>query len=115
MQLRLGADVVWDEQLKAVGTQEMCAIGDVARWHNPRYGERIRVEHWTSTADRAVAVTRTLTGVPTACDALPQVRPDQFDRRLQAVIGRGVVRPLLPSGRRHRRAPHGARLWHWPR
>jgi NADPH-dependent 2,4-dienoyl-CoA reductase/sulfur reductase-like enzyme len=53
---------MWDERLKAVGTQEVCAVGDVARWHNPRHGERIRVEHWTDAADRAAAVTRTLTG-----------------------------------------------------
>ncbi|PWI06182.1 hypothetical protein DIZ27_34695 [Streptomyces sp. NWU339] len=73
----------------------MYAVGDVARWHNPRYGERIRTEHWTNAADRAAAA-KTLTGAPTVCDALPRVRSDQFDTRPQAVIGRGVVNPVPP-------------------
>jgi NADPH-dependent 2,4-dienoyl-CoA reductase/sulfur reductase-like enzyme len=63
------------------------AVGDVARWHNPRYGSTMRTEHWTSAGEQATALAATLAGTPTPCTLLPYVWSDQFGRRLQ-IFGR---------------------------
>ncbi|HEX8496033.1 MAG TPA: oxidoreductase C-terminal domain-containing protein, partial [Actinomycetales bacterium] len=76
-----------DEHLRAVGADDVYAVGDVARWHNPRYDEQVRLEHWSAAGDQARCVAATLTGTPTACDALPYVWTEQHGRRLQ-VYGR---------------------------
>jgi 3-phenylpropionate/trans-cinnamate dioxygenase ferredoxin reductase subunit len=88
LQLRDG--VVCDEHLAAVGAEAVYAVGDVARWHHPRYGEDIRVEHWTNAVETAGVVARNLTGTPTVHDAVPYVWTEQLGGRLQ-VFGR--VRP----------------------
>src|SRR5262249_2179913 len=63
------------------------AVGDVARWHNPRYDLPMRMEHWTSAGEQATALAATLSGTPTPCGGLPYVWSDQFGRRLQ-IFGR---------------------------
>jgi len=70
-----------DEYLRAAG--EVYAVGDVARWHHPRYDRSVRMEHWTSAGEQATALAATLTGTPTPCTLLPYVWSDQFGRRLQ--------------------------------
>jgi NADPH-dependent 2,4-dienoyl-CoA reductase/sulfur reductase-like enzyme len=77
--------VVCDEYLCAA--DGVYAVGDVARWHNPRYGELMRMEHWTSANEQAATLAATLTGTPTPCRLVPQVWSDQFGRRLQ-IFGR---------------------------
>jgi 3-phenylpropionate/trans-cinnamate dioxygenase ferredoxin reductase subunit len=66
------------------------AVGDVARWHHPRYGEEVRVEHWTNAVETAGVVAANLTGTPAVHDSVPYVWSDQLGTRLQ-VYGR--VRP----------------------
>jgi NADPH-dependent 2,4-dienoyl-CoA reductase/sulfur reductase-like enzyme len=77
--------VLCDEYLRAA--EEVYAVGDVARWHNPHYDLPMRMEHWTSAGEQATAVAATLTGTPTPCTLLPYVWSDQFGRRLQ-IFGR---------------------------
>lgn len=43
--------VVCDENLWT-GVPGVYAAGDVARWHNPLFGEHMRLEHWTSAAEQ---------------------------------------------------------------
>jgi NADPH-dependent 2,4-dienoyl-CoA reductase/sulfur reductase-like enzyme len=88
--LDLRDGVVCDERLAARGAEGVWAVGDVARWHHPRYGVDIRVEHWTNAVDSASVVAANLTGTPTVHDALPYVWTEQLGGRLQ-VWGR--VRP----------------------
>jgi NADPH-dependent 2,4-dienoyl-CoA reductase/sulfur reductase-like enzyme len=61
------------------------AAGDVARWHNPLFGDDRRVEHWTSAAEQAHTVaTRILRGTdapPLA--SVPYFWSDQFDVKIQ--------------------------------
>jgi NADPH-dependent 2,4-dienoyl-CoA reductase/sulfur reductase-like enzyme len=83
--LALDDGVVCDEFLCAAGG--VYAVGDVARWRNPRYGQLMRMEHWTSANEQATALSATLTGTPAPCNLLPNVWSDQFGKRLQ-IFGR---------------------------
>jgi len=88
--LDLRDGVVCDGHLAAVGAEGVYAVGDVARWRHPRYGEDARVEHWTNAVETAAVVAANLTGEPTVHDALPYVWTDQLGARLQVF---GQVRP----------------------
>jgi 3-phenylpropionate/trans-cinnamate dioxygenase ferredoxin reductase subunit len=83
--LALDDGVICDEYLRAA--DGVYAVGDVARWHNPRYRSAMRMEHWTSAGEQATALAGTLTGTPTPCTVLPYVWSDQYGRRLQ-IFGR---------------------------
>jgi 3-phenylpropionate/trans-cinnamate dioxygenase ferredoxin reductase subunit len=88
--LDLRDGVVCDEHLAAVGVDGVHAVGDVARWRHPRYGEDVRVEHWTNAIETANVVAADLAGTPTVHDAVPYVWTEQLDGRLQVF---GQVRP----------------------
>lgn len=85
--LRVVDGVVCDARLQAVGVDDVYAVGDVARWHNPRYDEQMRLEHWSAAGDQARCIAATITGTPSECDALPYVWTEQLGKRLQ-VYGR---------------------------
>jgi NADPH-dependent 2,4-dienoyl-CoA reductase/sulfur reductase-like enzyme len=64
------------------------AAGDVARWWNPRFDERMRVEHWTNAAEQGAAAASNLLAsgageAPEPYAPVPFVWSDQFDHRLQ--------------------------------
>ena len=66
------------------------ALGDLASWHNPRYGERMRVEHWTNTVQQSTTVARNIVASlagndPVAYDGIPYFWSDQYGHRLQLV------------------------------
>ena len=68
---------------------EVVAVGDVARWYNPAYGEALRYEHWTSAVEQSgVAAKRLLHGEAGASplSQVPYVWTDLFDLRL-AMVG----------------------------
>jgi NADPH-dependent 2,4-dienoyl-CoA reductase/sulfur reductase-like enzyme len=88
--LDLRDGVVCDEHLAARSAEGVWAVGDIARWRQPRYGEDVRVEHWTNAVDTAGVVAANLTGTPTVHDAVPYVWTEQLGGRL-ALYGR--VRP----------------------
>lgn len=73
----------------ATALEDVVAVGDCARWHNPRLGRAVRYEHWTSAVEQAgVAAARLLGGegsVP-PLTAVPYVWSDQFDMRI-AITG----------------------------
>ena len=81
------------------------AVGDVARWHNPLYGEHMRLEHWTNATEQAAAVARNIVGEPTPFAPVPYFWSDQFDAKIQ-VLGAAradddvrVVRGSLDGGK----------------
>lgn len=88
--VRVADGVVCDELLRAEGVEDVYAVGDVARWHHPRYGEQLRLEHWSASGEQARCVAATLTGTPTPCDVLPYVWTEQHGGRLQV---HGRLRP----------------------
>ena len=83
--LKLDDGVVCDEYLRAA--PDVYAVGDIARWFHPLYGETIRAEHWTSAVEHADAVSATLTGDPTSCASVPYVWSDQHGVKFQ-IAGR---------------------------
>ncbi|HEX4790940.1 MAG TPA: FAD-dependent oxidoreductase [Actinospica sp.] len=62
------------------------AAGDVARWHNPRYGVDMRIEHRTNAAEMGMAVARNILSPDTVEDfaPVPYFWSDQYDLRIQA-------------------------------
>lgn len=90
--LTIANGVVCDEYLAAVGVDDVWAVGDIARWPHPRYGEPVRLEHWTSATETATAVAANLLArargeQPSAHDPVPYVWSDQFDTKIQ-IAGR---------------------------
>jgi NADPH-dependent 2,4-dienoyl-CoA reductase/sulfur reductase-like enzyme len=66
------------------------AVGDVASWHHERYGQHLRVEHWTSAVEMAPVVARDLMGITGAAAAQPELPyfwSDQCGTKIQ-LIGR---------------------------
>jgi 3-phenylpropionate/trans-cinnamate dioxygenase ferredoxin reductase component len=82
--LTLDDGVVCDETtLAAPG---VVAAGDVARWHNPRFGEAMRIEHWDNAVAMGQHAARRLLagdgpGEPFA--PVPYFWSDQYDRKIQ--------------------------------
>ena len=102
--LPLGDGVLCDETL-AAGAPDVVAAGDVARWHNPLFGESMRVEHWTNAVEQAGAAAERLLAGPAAAKPfapVPFVWSDQYDRKIQ-VAGRVGPQRRDPDRRRHAR------------
>lgn len=66
------------------------AVGDLASWYNPRFGCRMRVEHWTNTVEQSAAVARNILNSIAGSDpieyaGIPYFWSDQYGHRLQLV------------------------------
>ncbi len=89
--LDLSDGVVCDQRLRALHAgrprSDVVAVGDVARWDHPDYGQTIRIEHWTNAAEQAEVAAQTLL----EGDAAPAYAPtpyfwsDQFGVKIQFV------------------------------
>ncbi|MGW6528252.1 NAD(P)/FAD-dependent oxidoreductase [Streptomyces venezuelae] len=90
--LDLTDGILCDAHLRIGGIPHAVAVGDVARFPNPRYGPvPRRVEHWSVPGDTARHAARTLvaalTGAPrdpAPCAPLPSFWSDQYTLRLQS-------------------------------
>ena len=60
------------------------AAGDVASWHNPLFGRRMRVEHRHNATEQGTAVAANLLGADRPFSPVPYFWSDQYDVRLQA-------------------------------
>jgi 3-phenylpropionate/trans-cinnamate dioxygenase ferredoxin reductase subunit len=61
------------------------AVGDVCRWHSPRLGRPVRVEHWTNATEQPDHVARALCGDVGGFDPVPYFWSDQYDAKLQCL------------------------------
>jgi NADPH-dependent 2,4-dienoyl-CoA reductase/sulfur reductase-like enzyme len=65
---------------------DIYAAGDVARWHHPRFGVSMRIEHRTNAAEQGMAAARNLLN-PSArkpFTPVPYFWSDQYDLKIQA-------------------------------
>lgn len=84
--LALDDGVVTDDRCRAVGGGgHVWAVGDVARWPSARYGQHLRVEHWTNAMDHATTLTTNLLGGDAVHDPVPYVWSDQFGHKVQSL------------------------------
>ncbi len=59
--------------------QDIHAAGDVAAIPNPRYGRRLRVEHWANAISGGQTAARAMLGQAVTHDELPYFFSDQYD------------------------------------
>ncbi|MBO1901317.1 FAD-dependent oxidoreductase [Leucobacter weissii] len=84
--LTLDNGVVTDGNLRAIGAEDVYAIGDVARWPHPRRGTAIRAEHWTNASDQArYAATAIAQGDGAPYDSTDYVWSDQYDWKVHSI------------------------------
>jgi NADPH-dependent 2,4-dienoyl-CoA reductase/sulfur reductase-like enzyme len=91
--LTLDNGIVCDETCAAVGVEGVVAAGDVARWPNRRFGEVMRIEHWTNAAEQAEAAAATLLAPPGEAEPfapIPYFWSDQYDVKFMSV---GMIGP----------------------
>jgi 3-phenylpropionate/trans-cinnamate dioxygenase ferredoxin reductase subunit len=69
--------ILTDEHLRT-SAPDVFAAGDVANAFNPRYGRRVRVEHWANALHQGPAAARSMLGQAEAYARLPYFFSDQF-------------------------------------
>ena len=84
--LSLDNGVVCTDTLFAA--DNVVAAGDVARWTQPRTGEKLRVEHWTNAAEGGAASARNLLAGSASAqpyDPIPFFWSDQYQTKIQMI------------------------------
>jgi NADPH-dependent 2,4-dienoyl-CoA reductase/sulfur reductase-like enzyme len=85
-----GGGVQVDECLRT-SSPDVYAAGDIAAHLHPRYGHRVRVEHWANARDQGAHVAGSLLGGTDAYTASPYFFSDQYDLGLEF---RGIADPM---------------------
>lgn len=77
--------VVCDDRLRTQAPG-VVAAGDIASWHNRRFGERMRIEHWTNAVEQGrFAALALLGGEGGPFVGPPYFWTDQFDARTRTI------------------------------
>jgi pyruvate/2-oxoglutarate dehydrogenase complex dihydrolipoamide dehydrogenase (E3) component len=77
-------DVLVDDQFRT-SVPGIYAIGDVARWPEPRSGEKVRIEHWMVAERHGEAVARSILGRGTAFRTIPFFWSAHYDLTINYV------------------------------
>ena len=79
--------VVCDRYCRAVDSEHVWAVGDVARWQDPRFPAEVRLEHWTNAVEQGAAVAHNIVHPEDLqpYSPLEYVWSDQYDWKLQIV------------------------------
>ena len=80
--LPLGDGIECDARCQAA--PGIYAAGDVASWHNPHFGIRMRVEHRTNATEQGIAAAANLLGDDQPFTPVPYFWTDQYDTKIQA-------------------------------
>src|SRR3546814_7488514 len=81
-----GSADVCSSDLTCRAAPGVVAAGDGARWHNARFGEKMRVEHWDNAVEMGAHAARTLLSAPHDAQPytpVPWFWSDQYDRKIQ--------------------------------
>jgi 3-phenylpropionate/trans-cinnamate dioxygenase ferredoxin reductase component len=94
-QLAEDADLAVDDGVlvdAALRTEDpdIFAAGDVARAHHPRFGKRLRVEHWANALNQPEVAAASMLDQEAEYDRLPYFFTDQYDLGMEYV---GYVEP----------------------
>lgn len=89
--------VAVDERLRTTLPQ-VCAAGDCAAWWSPRFGTRLRVEHWDNALRAPHVAAATLLGGDAVHDPVPYFWSHQHGRMLQYAGHHGVADEMLWRG-----------------
>jgi 3-phenylpropionate/trans-cinnamate dioxygenase ferredoxin reductase component len=76
--LEIANGVVVDASLRT-SAPDVYAAGDIAFWPHPRYGRRIRVEHWANALNGGPVAAKAMLGQEVTYDRLPYFFTDQYD------------------------------------
>jgi 3-phenylpropionate/trans-cinnamate dioxygenase ferredoxin reductase subunit len=95
--LTLDDGVVVDECLRT-GRPGVLAVGDCAAWWSPRFGRRLRVEHWDTALNAPDVVADNLLGADRAYDAVPYFWSEQFGRMVQYAGHHPVADTMIERG-----------------
>jgi 3-phenylpropionate/trans-cinnamate dioxygenase ferredoxin reductase subunit len=76
--LEVDNGIVVDAALRTADP-DIYAAGDVANSEHPRYGRRIRVEHWANALHGGPAAARAMLGQQVSYDRVPYFYTDQYD------------------------------------
>ncbi|WP_158890832.1 NAD(P)/FAD-dependent oxidoreductase [Amycolatopsis anabasis] len=82
--VRVSDGVVCDSSLRT-SVPGVVAAGDVARWHNPLFGEQLRVEQWLNAVEQGSHAARSLLGETGAFAPVPYFWSDQFEAKVRFV------------------------------
>ncbi|MBC6447958.1 NAD(P)/FAD-dependent oxidoreductase [Actinokineospora xionganensis] len=85
-----GSGVDVDATLRT-SAPDVYAIGDIAAHFHPRYGRRVRVEHWANAKDQGSHVAGNLLGAAEPYTASPYFFSDQYDLGMEV---RGLANPF---------------------
>ncbi|MFI0464218.1 NAD(P)/FAD-dependent oxidoreductase [Saccharopolyspora sp. 5N102] len=86
--LRLDDGVGCDASLRAA--DDVYAVGDVARWHDPGTGTTARLETRTNATEQALVVAENILGGDRRYSPIPYFWSDQYDTKIQV---HGVIAP----------------------
>jgi 3-phenylpropionate/trans-cinnamate dioxygenase ferredoxin reductase subunit len=82
--LEIEDGIVADERLRT-SAPDVFVAGDVASARHPRYGRRVRVEHWDNAQEQGAAAARSMLGAAEPYSKLPYFFSDQYDLGLEYV------------------------------
>jgi 3-phenylpropionate/trans-cinnamate dioxygenase ferredoxin reductase subunit len=82
--LEVDDGIVTDEQLRT-SAPDVFAAGDVASAWHPRYGRRVRVEHWDNAQAQGAAAARSMLDLGEPYDKPPYFFSDQYDLGMEYV------------------------------
>jgi NADPH-dependent 2,4-dienoyl-CoA reductase/sulfur reductase-like enzyme len=84
--LEIGDGVECDAKL-CTGVEGIYAAGDIARWHNPTFDVRMRLEHWTIAAEQGGVAGRNAVDPAGAAafETVPYFWSDWYGKRIQMV------------------------------
>lgn len=90
----LGDGSVSCDEYSATSVPGVYAVGDLANWPHPRFGGRIRLEHWTNAGEQGEIAARNLLAraageEPTPFTPVPYFWSDQYKMKIQ-LLGQGA-------------------------